>query len=112
MSLENPAHAGETLRAFVTGLGAPVSASGVRIGTDQGGIPGDDAAPQVPVIVGVADEGVTVNNAVYAQNLIGVWILTFNVPADAPPGNNLDFAVAAVLNDTPQYGNPSKIPIH
>ncbi len=111
VSLENPAHAGETLRAFVTGLGAPTSAKGVRVATNQGGIPGDDAAPHTPVILGIADGGVNVDNAVYAQNMIGVWILTFRVPAGAPTGNNLSFAVAAVLNDSPTYGNPSKIPI-
>jgi uncharacterized protein (TIGR03437 family) len=111
VSLESPAHPGETLRAFVTGLGRPVSASGVAIGTNQGGIPGDNAAPQSPLIIGVADEGVTVDSAMYAQNLIGVWMLTFKVPTDAPTGNNANFAVAVVLNDSPVYGNPSKIPI-
>jgi uncharacterized protein (TIGR03437 family) len=111
VTLQNPAQRGEKLRAFVSGLGSPVSASGVHIGTDQGGIPGDDASPQAPVIVGVADEGVSVDSAVYAQNLIGVWILTFEVPTDAPSGSNLNFAVAAIQNDLPQYGNASKIPI-
>jgi uncharacterized protein (TIGR03437 family) len=111
VELENPAHRGEQLRAYVSGLGRPVSASGVRIGTNQGGIAGDDAAPQVPVIVGVADAGVVIDSVVYAPNMIGVYVVTFEVPADAPSGNNLDFAVAAVVNDAPVFGNPSKIPI-
>jgi uncharacterized protein (TIGR03437 family) len=111
VSLESPAHAGETLLSFVTGLGRPISASGVAIGSDQGGIPGDNASPQSPLIIGVADEGVPVISAVYAPNLVGVWILTFKVPADAPTGNNVNFAVAVVLNDSPVYGNPSKIPV-
>lgn len=111
VSLESPAHPGEKLVAYVTGLGRPISASGVTIGTDQGGIVGDDASPSAPIIVGVADAGVNIDSAVYSPDLIGVWIVTFHVPVDAPTGNNLNFAVAAILNDSPVFGNPSKIPI-
>jgi uncharacterized protein (TIGR03437 family) len=111
VSLQSPAQPGEKLQGYLTGLGRPISASGVTIGTDQGGIQGDPAAPQVQVLMGVADEGVIPDSVVYAPNLIGVWIVTFEVPADAPSGNNLNFAVAAILNDSPQYGNASKIPI-
>ena len=111
VSLENKAQAGEKLRAYVTGLGRPVSASGVPIGTNQGGIAGDDASPQVPVIAGVADEGVPVDSAVYSTDLIGVYIVTFGVPSDVPSGNNLDFAIAVSLNGNLTFSNASKIPV-
>ena len=111
VSLESKAQAGEKLRAFVTGLGRPVTASGVAIGTNQAGVPGDDASPQVPVVAGVADEGVPVNSAVFSTDLIGVYLVTFTVPADVPSGNNLDFAIAVNLNGNLQFSNASKIPV-
>jgi uncharacterized protein (TIGR03437 family) len=111
VSLESKAQAGEKLRAYTTGLGRPVSASGVLIGTNQAGIPGDDAAPQAPVIAGVADEGVPVDSAVYSPDLIGVYIVTFVVPSDVPSGNNLDFAIAVNLNGNLTFSNASKIPV-
>jgi uncharacterized protein (TIGR03437 family) len=114
VELENPAHAGETLRAFVTGLGRPVSASGVAIATNEPGIPGDDATPQNQILVGVGSEGANVLSVVYSQYQIGVYIVTFQVPSDAQPGNTLikvPFGVAAVLNGTPQFSIPSSIPI-
>ena len=111
VSLENKAQRGERLRAYVTGLGRPVTASGVLIGTNQSGIAGDDAAPQVPVIAGVADEGVPVDSAVYSTDLIGIYIVTFVVPSDVPSGNNLDFAIAVNLNGNLTFSNASKIPV-
>ena len=111
ISLENPAHRGDRLRAFVTGLGRPVSKSGVRLGTNQGGISGDDASPLVGMVVGVGDQGVNFVSAIYAQDMVGVYDVTFDVPASGPSGNDVNFAVAAVLNDTPVFSNPSKLPI-
>ena len=111
VSLENKAQRGEKLRAYVTGLGRPVSASGVLIGTNQSGIAGDDAAPQVPVVAGVADEGVAVDSAVYSSDLIGVYIVTFTVPSDAPSGNDIAFTIAVNLNGNLTFSNGSKIPI-
>jgi uncharacterized protein (TIGR03437 family) len=111
VSLENPAQKGEKLRAYVTGLGRPVSASNVLIGTNQGGIPGDDATPLVPIIIGVANQGVAVTSAVYAQDLIGVYIVSFLVPSDAPSGKDISFALAVNLNGNLLYGNSSEIPI-
>ena len=111
VSLESPAQKGEKLRAYVTGLGRPVSASGVLIGTNQSGIPGDDATPLVPIIVGVNDQGVAVTSAVYAQDLIGVYIVSFVVPSDAPSGKDIDFALAVNLNGNLLFSNPSHLPV-
>jgi uncharacterized protein (TIGR03437 family) len=111
VSLESKAQRGERLRAYVTGLGRPVTASGVLIGTNQSGIAGDDAAPQVAVIAGVADEGVPVDSAVYSPDLIGVYIVTFVVPSDVPSGNNLNFAIAVNLNGNLTFSNASRIPV-
>src|SRR5262249_51140113 len=106
----NPAHGGDRLRALVTGLGRPVSKTGVRLGTNQPGIPGDDASPQVDIVVGVADQGVTFISATYAPDLIGVYVVTFDLPNSVPSGD-VNFSVAAVLNDNPVYSNGSKFPV-
>ena len=111
VSLASPARRGERLRAFVTGLGRPRSKNGFLIGTNQGGIPGDDASPLFNVILGVNNGGVTPESVVYAQDLIGVYVVTFVVPADSASGSDINFAVAAILNDVLIFGNPSKIPV-
>jgi len=111
VTLENKARAGETLRAFVTGLGRPVTARGVKIGTNQGGNPNEDASPQQTVVVGVANAGVNVVSTVYAPYLIGVYIVTFEVQSPVATGNDVNFAVAVRINEELVFGNPSKIPI-
>jgi uncharacterized protein (TIGR03437 family) len=111
VSLQNPARANERLRAFVTGLGRPISSSGFALGTNQGGIVGDDASPRPAIIVGVNNEGVNVVSAIYAPDLIGVYVVTFDVQSNVPSGSDINFAVAAVLNDVLTFGNGSKIPI-
>jgi len=111
VSLENPARRGETVRAFVTGLGRPRSKNGFLIGTNQGGILGDDASPQPSIVVGVNNGGVTPTSVVYAQDLIGVYIVTFVVPADSATGPNVNFVVAASLNENLIFSNPSRFPV-
>ncbi len=111
VSLESPARAGETLRAYVDGLGRPVSASGLQIGTNQTGIPGDDASPLVPLVIGVADAGVDVISAKYGTEVIGVYVVTFMAPVDAPSGKDANFGIAVNLNGNLVFSNASKIPI-
>ena len=109
VTVENPARGGERLRAFVTGLGRPISRTGVSIGSNQSGIPGDDASPQPSIVVGVGNVGVQVMSAIYAQYLIGVYAVTFEVPTSVVPGRDVAFAVAASINDQLVFGNPSKL---
>jgi uncharacterized protein (TIGR03437 family) len=59
VSLENPAQRGERLRAFVTGLGRAVTASGAAVNTNQAGAADDDAAPPNPVTLIIADRRYT-----------------------------------------------------
>lgn len=85
----NPARRGEQLRILVTGLGqvSPGTATG------RAGVGGQ--AVIAPVIVGLNDAGVRLISAEYAQNLVGVYIVTFQVPDDAATGDNRHLAVAA-----------------
>jgi uncharacterized protein (TIGR03437 family) len=111
VSLENPAMPGEQLNAFVTGLGRPVTASGIAIGTNQTGIAGDDAPPPVPITLQVGGEAVPLISGIYSESTIGVYVLTFSVPADASSGTNISFTVTAPLGANTISANPSAIPV-
>ena len=63
------------------------------------------------MLVGVADQGVNFVSATYAQDLIGVYEVTFDLPDSVATGNDVNFVVAAILNDNPVYSNGSKLPI-
>ena len=60
------------------------------------------------VIVGVNDGGVELISAEYAPNLIGVYVVTFRVPANTPSGAR-NFAVGADGGAGTQFGNGSTI---
>jgi hypothetical protein len=111
VSLESPAQAGERLQAFVTGLGRPVTASGIALNTNQAGISGDDAPPPNPVTIGVADRVLQPVTATYATDSIGVYVLTFDVPDDAPSGNDIAFTITTVLPDQSVLADSTKLPI-
>lgn len=85
---DNPIGRGEVARVYVTGLGRTNSAAFTNAygGADQKVI--------APVIVGINDAGVRVISAEYAQNLIGVYVVTFEVPADTTPGQFRNFGLA------------------
>ena len=109
VSLENPAHPGDVLRMFATGVGQVLPS----LTTDSLPIPGINsvAVGQVSVrINGSAASGVTARRA---PQLIGVDEVTFQVPSGVPSGNDLALllTVTAVDNPTPQLSNLSKIPI-
>lgn len=80
VSPTNPAKAGETIRLYVNGIGWVLDSERKQVQTNQPGYPG-----QLPWNV---DTSVTLNNAgvsgvsaEFAQNLIGVFIVNFQVPA-------------------------------
>ncbi|MCC6366294.1 MAG: hypothetical protein IT165_22485 [Bryobacterales bacterium] len=85
---DNPIGRGERARVYVTGLGrtnAPAT-------TNSYG--GTGMIVNAPVIVGVNDAGVNVVSAEYAFNLIGVYVVTFDIPQNTTPGTNRGLAVA------------------
>ncbi|MCC6392038.1 MAG: hypothetical protein IT167_15670, partial [Bryobacterales bacterium] len=85
---DNPIGRGERARVYVTGLGrtnAPAT-------TNSYG--GTGMIVNAPVIVGVNDAGVNVVSAEYAFNLIGVYVVTFDIPQNTTPGANRGLAVA------------------
>ena len=111
VSLENPAQPGDRLRAFVTGLGSPVTRSGVVLATNQTGIAGDPAPPPNQVTVEIAGQSPSRVSADYSTDDIGVYVVTFSVPSGVPSGPNVPFTVTTVLNGQTLAGDSTKIPI-
>jgi uncharacterized protein (TIGR03437 family) len=107
VSLVNPARRGEIIRMFATGLG-PVTPA---VGTNQSGIPGVEQNVSNSVVVGVNNAGVRVVSAKYAEHLIGVYEIAFEVPSNVPDGDNIPFAIAIVQGPNLLFGNPSAISI-
>jgi uncharacterized protein (TIGR03437 family) len=98
VSIENPARRGEIIRAYTTGLG-PVNPA---IGTNSIPVPGTDSTVLGQVIVGVNNAGARLISARLAPNLIGVYEVAFEVPTDAPAGNNVVFSVGVNLSTDTQ----------
>lgn len=85
----NPARRGEIVQAAVTGLGQTTALAGTnRVGTGGQSV-------NVPMIVGVNDQGVRIVSATYAPGMIGVYWVAFEIPLDATPGVFRNFAIAA-----------------
>jgi uncharacterized protein (TIGR03437 family) len=91
VSLQNPARKGEILHLFATGLG-PVTPS---VSTNSLPIPGGaDSLVTGQLIVGVNNAGARVISARMSPNLIGVYEVAFQVPSDAPTGNDIVLSLA------------------
>jgi uncharacterized protein (TIGR03437 family) len=80
VSPSNPARRGEVIRVYVTGLGqvSPATATG------SFGIPGQTVLASI--IVGLNNVGASLIAAEYAPGMTGVYVLTVQVPSDAPTG--------------------------
>ncbi|MCU1236738.1 MAG: Ig domain protein group 1 domain protein, partial [Candidatus Solibacter sp.] len=109
ISLANPARKGEVVRVLVTGMGPTTP----TVGTGALPVPGSDALVGGQVIVGVNNAGARVVTSRLSPNLIGVYEVAFQVPSDAPAGNDivLSVAVNAPGDGQTRFSNGSKIPI-
>lgn len=104
----NPARRGEIIRMFATGLGqvGPQTA-----GTNSLGIQGQSSV-SAPVIVGVNDAGVRLVSADLSPDLVGLYIVAFQVPSDTAPGPAAKLALGIQQPDgTVVFANGSAIPI-
>jgi uncharacterized protein (TIGR03437 family) len=108
-SANNPARRGEIVRLYATGLGQ-VSA---LVATNGVPIPGTDVTVNGSVIVGVNNSGVRVVSARLAPDLIAVYEVAFEIPADAPTGTDIVLSVAINPTDgsATQFSRGSLIPI-
>lgn len=103
---DNPIGRGEMARAYVTGLGRTNTASFTNA---LGGV-GQNVTSTV--VVGINDAGAPTISAAYAQNLIGVYVVTFMVPADTTPGLARNFGLGIDAGGgNVVFGNGSTIAI-
>jgi uncharacterized protein (TIGR03437 family) len=109
VSLQNPARRGETIRLYVTGLGPLLPA----MASNSVPPPGTDSLAVGQVIVGINNSGALVLAARAAPDRIGVYEIAFQVPSDAPTGNDivLNVAVNAPGVSSTAFSGGSKIPI-
>lgn len=115
-SPSNPARRGETVTAFVTGLGPvspSVSTNALPIPGPSGYSTGTPSAVSGQVIVGVQSAGTQVLSSVLSPTQPGVFLITFQIPQGAPQANNVLFSVGVVPPNatTPYYSAGSQIPV-
>jgi uncharacterized protein (TIGR03437 family) len=116
VSLSNPAHLGEVIRMYVTGIGQtnPPLSTGQLYDPLVNDEP-EDLDVTAQMVVGVNNAGVVVLSAKYLQGTLGVYEVDFQVPQNTTTTNNAPFAIAVYV-PTPNglslvFGNPSLIPI-
>jgi uncharacterized protein (TIGR03437 family) len=109
VTLANPARRGEIDRVYVSGMGSTTPS----VSTGALPLPGSDALVSGAVIVGINNAGTRVVTARLSPNLIGVYEVAFQVPTDAPTGNDvvLSVAVNAPGDNQTRFSNGSRLPI-
>ena len=85
----NPARRGETVTAFVTGLG-PVTPA---VATNALPIWNTPSTVNGTVIVGINGAGVPVVTQQLSPDIIGVYYVQFVIPANAPQSTDVVFSV-------------------
>jgi uncharacterized protein (TIGR03437 family) len=92
VSASNPAKQGDTIRVYTTGLGLVLPSEK----TNQIGFPGQRPYFTPTVKLGGADlGGVT---AEYAENIIGIFVVTFQIPSTQAVGNAVELVIGAVTD--------------
>jgi uncharacterized protein (TIGR03437 family) len=106
VSAGNPAQRGEIVQLYVTGLG-PVSPAA---GTGTAGIPGQGVTSQL--LIGLNNAGIPYLSANYAPGMVGVYVVTFQIPSNTQPGSAQPVGVLIYDAAGNQYFAPSTfIPI-
>jgi uncharacterized protein (TIGR03437 family) len=93
----NPGRQGETLIAYVTGLGPTTPA----VATNSLPVPGSNATVQGTVTVGIAFNGSASGegpiSASLTQDVVGVYLVAFQVPSGLPSGTtSVGFSVSVL----------------
>lgn len=110
VSLSNPARRGETVTAFLTGLGPTTP----QVGTNQLPPRGATASVNGTTVVGVGVGGVaTLVSAQLTADLVGVYQVSFVVPANLTTGNSIGFSVGLIPTGATAaiYSNLLYIPV-
>ena len=90
----NPARRGEVIKVYMIGLGQTTP----PMSTDA--LSGPDQEVNAIVIIGINHAGVPILSAKAAQNLIGLYVVEFVVPEDAPTGDAIPLDTQVWDRDT------------
>jgi uncharacterized protein (TIGR03437 family) len=112
VSPTNPAQPGENISVYVTGLGQVTPATA----TGDAGILGQSMLPNakgaLPLIVGLNNSGVPLISADYAPGMVGVYVITLQVPVDAKTGPYQPLGIVAFDSANKAYfANSTYLPI-
>ena len=106
VSPTNPAQRGENIQLYITGLGQATP----PIATGAAGVSGQ--AIVAPLIVGLNNGGVPLISAVYGPGLIGVYVVTLQVPEDTQTGPYQPIGIIAYdAGNNADFGQATYIPI-
>jgi uncharacterized protein (TIGR03437 family) len=105
VSPTNPAHRGETIYVFATGLGQVTPAAA----TNE---PGAGQLVTATIVTGLNNKGVGHTTVDYAPGLVGVYIIGVEVPATTTPGPGQPFGLILVdASGNKYFANSTVIPI-
>jgi uncharacterized protein (TIGR03437 family) len=104
---QHPAHPGETLHLFATGLGPMLP----PLRTGEAVAAGAFSSPVHKLIIGVNHHGAPLISARSAEGMLGVEDVTFQIPPDVPAGLDIPLSVGVVVNGRTVYSNKSRLPV-
>jgi len=104
ISPSNPAHPGEVIRVYLEGLGQVTPATA----TGNAGVPGQSVSASLAVGV---NGNVPYLSAEYAPGMVGVYVITVQIPSDAQTGMAQLGVVAFDTAGNPYFAQGSVIPI-
>ena len=107
IDLQHPAHRGETLHMFATGLGPMLP----PLRTNEPGARDTFSSPVHKLIIGVNHHGAPLIEARAAEGMVGVVDITFQIPTDVPPGADIPLSVGVVVDGRTVYSNKSRLPV-
>jgi uncharacterized protein (TIGR03437 family) len=102
----NPARKGDTIVAYVTGLG-PATPS---VGTNALPLPTAISTANNTLVIGLANQGIPLVSAQLSPDLVGVYLVSFQVPTTEPSGNQV-FSVGVTVGGQNYYSAGASIPI-
>ncbi len=105
VSPTNPAHSGENITFYVTGMGQVTPATA----TGDAGVTGQQVA--TTVVVGINNAGVPLISATYVPGLVGVYAITLQIPPNSGGPSQPFGLIAYDSQNNPYYAASTFIPI-
>ena len=79
--------------------------------TNEPGVRDVVSSPARKLIIGVNHRGAPLISAHYAEGMIGVVDVTFQIPREVPAGLDIPLSVGVVIGERTVYSNKSSVPV-